>query len=831
MPNFTAMEFCHFCRNLLFAICLLLQMQGLAQSTDTVSQVTDSNKQVSAFVKQLQKVGREETERSIKKYQTGINTIRQQKLLDELRITIQKVKILLAKGLDTVYINKELQKASSHLTLIGDGIFVNKGSIQTQRNLAVSAAILTELKGRIRVIREDVVSYNNTLMGYRNYIDSIYTDSVLYTFPDDSVATAKYVGKIIVVVKEISKSDSALEKAVAAIPDLQNRIDDLAFQISESFETIEHFREDLTGSTFSRELPNIWDSSGFARPVKQIVHFSYAKEKLALRFYIRDHYGRIFILVILYALCVIFLTTLKSKVYRKQENNATSDEALLMRFPKLSAAIIVISIFQFLFLEPPFIFSFSLWVIAVFSITLIFSRVISAYWFRFWIAIVILFMIAGASNMVLQASRIERWFMLLVSLPGAAYGLYIILNGKQKELKERKILYSIWFMMVFEIAAAFYNIYGRYNFSKTLFVSGFTGMVIAIMFLWTVRLLNAGLGVTSRVFKHPERKLFYINFEKLGNRIPSIFYAFLILGWIILVGKQFYAFNLIVRPFNALLTTERTLGSYTFTVNGLFVFLIILSVSVLLSKIVSFFAADPELTPGNNEGQKKAGIGRWLLLVQILIISMGLFLAFAASGIPLDKITIILGALSVGIGLGLQGLVNNLVSGLIIAFEKPVNVGDVIELGGKTGTMKSIGFRSSVVAMADGHSIIIPNGDLLSQQLVNWSIGKGHKKITLLIGIAYGSDLEKAIRILKEILAVEKGIIQMPPALIVPLAFGQNAIEIEVSFLIYNFREASNIRGRVITEINNRFKQEGIEIPLPQQEIHIRSVPAAKDES
>lgn len=823
------MERRYFYRNLLFAICFLLHLQGISQSPDSISTVADSTPGVSEFVKQLQKVGREETQRSIKKYQSGINSVRQQKLLDELRLTIQKVKILLAKGLDTIYIDEELNKNASHLNTIRDGIFENKGSIQTQRNLAVSSAILTELNSRINILRKDVAYYGGTLMGYRNYIDSIYTDSVLYTFPNDSVAVAKYLGKIREVVKEIGAADSALEKEVLALPDLLNRVDDMAYQISAAQETIENSREDLTASTFSRELPNISGRLGFTRPLNEIIHFSYAKERLALKFYIKNNYGRIFILLILYILCAVFLVTIKNRTIQENVNERSADEELLLKFPNLSAAIIVISIFQFLFLEPPFIFSFSLCLAAVGCLTVIFREVISAYWFRFWVAILILFLIAGANNMVLQASRVERWFMLGVSLAGAAYGLYIMLGGKQKELKERKILYFIGFMIVFEIAAALYNIYGRYNFSKTLFVSGFTGMIIAILFLWTVRLLNAGLGVTSRVFKHPERKLFYINFEKLGNRVPLIFYIFLILGWIILVGKQFYAFNLVSRPFNEMLTTERTIGSYTFTVNGLFVFLIILSVSVLLSKIISFFASEPEANFDNPADRNKAGMGSWLLLVQILIISLGLFLAFAASGIPLDKITIILGALSVGIGLGLQGLVNNLVSGLIIAFEKPVNVGDVIELGGKTGTMKSIGFRSSVVSMSDGHSIIIPNGDLLSQQLVNWSGGKGHKKISLFFGVAYGTDIEKTITLIKDILNSEKGIIQRPPSVIVPLAFGAGAIELEVSFVINNFRDASVIRGRVIAAIDKRFKQEGIEIPIPQQDINIRSIINSKD--
>lgn len=819
------MPFVRLCRFLLLIAGVCMYLQAISQTTDSAVTNAGEVPPVSEFVRKLQESGREEAQKSIRKYREDMNTIRQQKLLDELRTSIQKVKILLGRGLDTVAINDELERTGAHISIARDGIFENRGSVQTQRNLAVSSAILSELKSRITAVRQNVAGYSNQLMACRSQVDSIYTDSVLYVFPADSVAAAKYMNKIIAVVKEIKRYDSALERAVVAIPDILNRIDDIAFRITDAQESIEHFREELTGTTFARELPGLTDSTGFSRPLKEIFHFSLAKEKMALGFYIEDHYGRIIILLLLFLICSLFLNTLSEKTAHLNAQEAAPEESLLLRFPWLSAAIIVISIFQFLFLEPPFIFSFLLWVVAVTCLTILFRQVIATYWFRFWLSVVLLFVMAGLVNLVLQASRTERWFMLIVSLAGAVYGLMILLGGKQKELKERKIVYAIWFMVIFETAAACYNLYGRYNLSKTLFVGGVTGMVIGILFLWTVRLLNAGLGITSRVFKHPERKLFYINFEKLGNRVPFIFYVFLVLGWIILIGKQFYAFNLVVRPFNAMLTTERTVGSYTFTVNGLFVFLVIISVSVLLSKIVSFFAAEPEANYLSADERKKPGLGSWLLLVQILIISLGLFLAFAASGIPLDKITIILGALSVGIGLGLQGLVNNLVSGLILAFEKPVNVGDVIELGGKFGTMKSIGFRSSVVNMADGHTIIIPNGDLLSQQLVNWSMGKGHRKISITVGIAYTANLENAVAIISSILAAENEIIQRPQPVVVPVAFGPSAIELEISFVISNFRDAAMVRGRVIAAINQQFGEAGIEIPLPQQEIMLHPLP------
>lgn len=206
-------------------------------------------------------------------------------------------------------------------------------------------------------------------------------------------------------------------------------------------------------------------------------------------------------------------------------------------------------------------------------------------------------------------------------------------------------------------------------------------------------------------------------------------------------------------------------------------------------------------------------------MVQIFIICLGLFLAFAASGIPLDKITIILGALSVGIGLGLQGLVNNLVSGLIIAFENTVKVGDLIEIEGKPGIMKSIGFRSSVVNMFEGSTVVIPNGELISQKLINWTTGKG-RKLTLIIGISYESDLEKALALLKEIIAEDSRIRHLPNPRVVPVEFADSSIEIEVSIWLNNYFDFPFVKGDIVSKTNEQFKLNGIKIPFPQRDLH-----------
>lgn len=192
-------------------------------------------------------------------------------------------------------------------------------------------------------------------------------------------------------------------------------------------------------------------------------------------------------------------------------------------------------------------------------------------------------------------------------------------------------------------------------------------------------------------------------------------------------------------------------------------------------------------------------------------------MAFAASGLPIDKITIVLGALSVGVGLGLQSLVGNLVSGLIIAFERPVNVGDQIEINNKSGIMKSIGFRSSVVLLNDGSCLIVPNGDLLSTHLINWSISNNRRKLTITVNVDYGSDLQQVIALLKDIASEDERILQHPEVQAVARELGAQAIVFDLVFWIRNQFEAISISSMVITRIHTVFKEKGIVIPHPQK--------------
>ncbi len=792
-----------------------------AKDTDAISVVSEGDT-ISPFVRKVREAGETDRRKTEANYKAGRVNQQQKAVLEALVSTAHEVKLYLVSGVNLKSIAAEMNFVKASFPVVQDGIFIKKGTAQTERNLSVSSSILFQLIAKTEVYKKEIDHCNNILTGYRSRIDSLLSDPVIYNFPKDSVALTKYLARLRVIVSQGNPADNALNATLDSVRILQNDIDSELFTLKTAYERIESYRDRLAAINFNREFADLWHHPASYRPFPEILRFSLAKEKLALEFYLQENLFKVFVLLCISILVYLGLVSLKRQFKEDGQSQEELDQKLILKHPVATSLIIVLSVFQFVFLNAPFIFSFFIWSIEIICLLILLKKHITSFWFNFWIILSGLFLLACLDNFILQASRTERWMMAGLAGAGIVFGLFFLFNRRRNDLRERSILLFIRFLVLAEILSLAFNVFGRYNLSKILLIAGYTGAVNAILFLWVVRLINEGLALGSSLYRYPERRSFYINFNRLGNKVPLVLYILLTVGWSVLVGRQFYAFKRIAVPFGEFLRKERTLGDYNFSINGLVLFFLIAGCSMILSKVISFFAADPQAIHSHTaQSSKKASIGSWILIIRICIVSLGLFLAFAAVGLPLDKITIVLGALSVGIGLGLQGLVSNLVSGLIIAFEKPVNVGDQIEVSGKSGVMKSIGFRSSTVSLGDGSSLIVPNGDLLNNHVINWSASRDAKKLVIPICIAYGSDLKLVKTLLEEIVNSDERILKTPAAIAVPKGFGEHSINVDLVVWIKGLREALAITGSIIMEIDKVFREQGIGIPFSRHDVHI----------
>jgi small-conductance mechanosensitive channel len=206
-----------------------------------------------------------------------------------------------------------------------------------------------------------------------------------------------------------------------------------------------------------------------------------------------------------------------------------------------------------------------------------------------------------------------------------------------------------------------------------------------------------------------------------------------------------------------------------------------------------------------------------------LVVLAGFFVATDTLGFNLTSLKILLGALSVGIGFGLQNIVNNFVSGLILMFERTVKRGDIINVSGVTGKVLSIGLRSSVIETRAGHEIIVPNSEFVAGQVDNLSFRDPIVRLDVPVGVSYSADPNQVREILLKVASGNPSVLPDPPPDVLFGGFGESSIDFELRGWIVDVWRLPSIRSELLFGTWYALKEAGIEIPFPQRDLHIRS--------
>jgi small-conductance mechanosensitive channel len=259
------------------------------------------------------------------------------------------------------------------------------------------------------------------------------------------------------------------------------------------------------------------------------------------------------------------------------------------------------------------------------------------------------------------------------------------------------------------------------------------------------------------------------------------------------------------------------LGAAEISVQDVAVFFAVLLSALIFSRLLRFVLTE-EILPRSRLPRGVPGAVDVLSRYGVLL--LGFFIALAAAGVDLSKVTLLVGALGVGIGFGLQNVVNNFVSGLILVFEHPVQVGDFVEVGTIFGEVRKIGFRASVLRTPDGADVIIPNGELVGTKFINWSLSDRLRRINISVNAPYGIEPDRVIDILLGVARKHPAVLAEPAPLAIFDRFGESALTFTLfcwSFVDTFFL----VRSELTIGINTAFTEAGIQIPFPRHDVHL----------
>jgi len=615
------------------------------------------------------------------------------------------------------------------------------------------------------------------------------------------------------------------------ILNLQGSLAQLSSTVSEELVSLDAREQQMRKHLLVSESEPIWSSVATLSPGSVLRPFrdSIRKSWDDLVAFARSRRGPLF----LHGLLFVALLVLALHVRKRSQGWALDEDAvemivLLRERPLSSAALISLLLSPFLHPGPP---------LAFMSLTLLLSAVPAVRLLR----VGLLADLSVAAFGVLALLLVLAWAELLPPYSPQARMLFLAENAAIGVWLERLIRPSSlvrlrttdrWRRLValsarvgqLVVAAAFFaNLVGNVSLSVLLthgtLISLFGAVALqassGIVDGAFIAFLNSRLGRSLRAVRE--------HGPWLRQRVIVLTTILAVGGWLAMALFAFGIFSEALAGVTATLEANLAVGSLSLSLGDVLALGVTIWVSFALARLVSFFLETDVLPHLSLPRGVPAAI---TMGVKYTIGLIGFFTALSAAGVQLGQITVLVGAFGVGLSFGLQNIVNNFVSGMILIFERPIQVGDTVEVDQVRGEVRSIGIRSSTIRTGDGAEVIVPNGNLLSQRVVNWTFSDRQRRIDVDVGVAYGSEPQQIIDLLLAVARANPDVLEFPPPSALFLGFGDSSLNFSLRAWTLHIETFAQIRSDLGVAVYNALRVAGVEIPFPQRDLHVRSLAA-----
>jgi small-conductance mechanosensitive channel len=690
-------------------------------------------------------------------------------------------------GFDVVMMGRRIDVITNDIIVIRKNMR-GRGSAYNIKNLYLYQSFTSALNDENDRYERRTAKLYRRVNGAKLSLKTALTDSIFRKLYADSNLKKSLDKKLVRLERKWSRSDSISRTNVDTLNAMKVKIADNAVNLSNMLNMMDVRLDRADKQLFGPEVNFLWQKAPkeiIAPNSSRIVITKVDSEKNAIGYYFNQtSKHRVFVSFLgLLLFAWIFVKRKLLKLAKEPESQLDFLHfQYLNRYPVLSVLVLLICLMPFFDAYAPTSYIAIEYILLLAFSSVIFFKKENQLYFVSWLILVVLFIAATISYLFMEPAFLSRLWLLVVHSAIFVFSYLFLKKLKKDMLYYKWIKYAAVTAMVLAGLGILCNLLGRFSLSGIFGISAIFAVTQAVVLPVSVEtaIEIILLQLESSRLKKGINTPFDSSIIIKKIKIPLVMIAIFL--WLTMLASNLNIYHSITNNLISFLTTPVSVGSISLKLISVLYFFIIIWFAHIFQQLISFLFGETgidneDITPVSKRQHSR------LLITRLLVLIGGYMLAIAASGLPIDKITILLGALGIGIGMGLQNVVNNFVSGIILIFDGSLKMGDEIEVGGQAGKVKEIGLRASTLSTADGADVIIPNGNILSQNIVNWTFTNDHRRVMIGFTLS-GKELDANVinEVINETIKNIPGVIPQKKPVILYIKVTQENCSLTVRF-------------------------------------------------
>lgn len=616
----------------------------------------------------------------------------------------------------------------------------------------------------------------------------------------------------------VGRTQQAAESGAAQVLGVQGRLSEQEARVRTALSSIEQGENRTLRSLSVRDSPPIWGlKTGLATEWAQRSGEAFSLQRKASAAFIK----RLPFTFLIHALLIVLMAAVLHGMRRRIRTVAADKPALQCALPILELPVSTAFALSMLFIpaiyaQAPLLIHASMAAVTLIPTVVILRRLLDRHAYPLLNAMVILYFVGRLQVLAASLPVLDRFIFLGQVLGATAFAVWVLRNWRvpaeaveTQRLIGRVIRAMAKVGLVILPATFLATVFGYVNLGNLLGIVFLRSVYLAAVLYAAVRILEALTIIALQVRPLGSLRVVSLHRSMLQRRACRVLAFLAFLFWLNLLLSFFGLREPLIASTEAALNANLAIGSLSVTPGHILAFLITVWASFLASKFLRFVLEEDVY----HHLHLARGIPYAIsTMLHYTILFLGFFIALGALGIDLAKVTLLAGAFSVGIGFGLQNVINNFVSGLILLFERPIKVGDVIEVGGDVGEVSRIGIRASVIRTPDGSEIIVPNGSLISSQVTNWTFSDRKRAVEVLVNVAGDVNPKRVFEVLKRTAAAHPGMAKEPAPQVYVTNFSAGGITFQLRAWIDRYEDLAQLRSDLSVAVKDALAREQIAI-------------------